>query len=97
MTETIAIIIRLFLVKFKRICQKRVFLITMMSKKCVFNVLYILNFKNTGYPYKSSRKTIGITFLLSTHVPKHQKTKRYKKKSILSCFTVSSLKHVFFS
>lgn len=79
MTETIAIIIRLFLVKFKLICQKRVFLITKMSKKCIFNVFYILNIKNTGYPYK--RKTIGITFLLSTHVPKHQKTKRYKKKN----------------
>lgn len=44
-------------------------------KKCIFNVFYILNIKNTGYPYK--RKTIGITFLLSTHVPKHQKSKRY--------------------
>lgn len=71
MTETIAIIIRLFLVKFKRICQKRVFLITEMSKKYIFNVFYILKTKNTGYPYR--RKTIGMTFFLSTHVPTHQR------------------------
>lgn len=55
MTETIAIIIRLFLVKFKRICQIRVFLITEMSKKYIFNVFYILNTKNTGYPYKGKQ------------------------------------------
>lgn len=40
-------------------------------KKYIFNVFYILNTKNTGYPYK--RKTIGTTFFLSTHVPTHQR------------------------
>lgn len=71
MTETIAIINRLFLVKFKRICQIRVFLVTKMSKSTFLMFFYILNTKNTGYPYK--RKTIGTTFFLSTHVPTHQR------------------------
>lgn len=64
-------------------------------KKYIFNVFYILNTKNTGYPYK--RKTIGTTFFLSTHVPTHQRKLIDIKNSILSCFTVSTLKtRVFF-
>lgn len=64
-------------------------------KKYIFNVFYILNTKNTGYPYK--KKTTGTTFFLSTHVPTHQRKLRHKKNSILSCFTVSTLKTRVFS
>lgn len=61
-------------------------------KKYIFNVFYILNTKNTGYPYK--RKTIGTTFFCTNT---SKKTNRHKKYSILSCFTVSTLKtRVFF-